>query len=136
MEEPHDARPAQRREDRPRPVLHARAHLRAQQARLLDRQLGQPEHHAREHVDGDLLVDRGLHTAAEDDVPADQAGDEGVVRGLLGAGEVGGGAGGVPQEEHNGLVEERVEREVAGVLAGGFEDEGEFVAEAAGMSGG
>lgn len=55
-----------------------------------------------------------MYCAAEDCVPAEQAGKEGVVVTLFT------GGGGVAQEEHAGFVDEGEETEVASVLARGF----------------
>lgn len=82
----------------------------------LHRQLGKRQRHARKHVDYDLLADAGVDAAAEDDVAAQQACEEGVVGIDFAVVEV-------REGEHGGLVDEGEEGEVAGVLAGGFEDE-------------
>ena len=66
-----------------------------------------------------------MDCAAEDRVPTDKAGEEGVVVAFFASGR------GVPEEQHGGFVDQGEEGEVAGVLAGGFEDKPGFCAEAA-----
>lgn len=145
--QPHDHPPAQRCKHRPRrprcPLLPRPARqddpADAAAPLLLHRQLRQREDDAGEDVGDDLLVDGGLDAAAEDGVAADQAGEEGVVRGFVAGGAgflVEGeaeGEGGVAEGVHEGFVEEGEEGEVAGVGGGCFEDEEEFLAEAGGL---
>lgn len=89
-EEVHDGGPAGGGEDGPGVVRYAGGHLLARhegEARTplgLDGEPGEREHHAREHVDDDLLVDARdlaalLGAPPEDGVPAQQPGGEGVV---------------------------------------------------------
>lgn len=97
-----------------------------------DGQLREAEADAREDVDDNLLVDAALALVAapEDDVAGEDAGDEGVGRGLppegLGGDGEGGGAvdcgrgarGERVQEEHKRLVAECKGREVGRMLPG------------------
>lgn len=132
--QPHHSPPTQPRKHRPRIPRHALlpplrhhhhpAHAVPAVARQLHRQLRQRQHHPREHVDDDLLIDAALAAAAEDGVAADQTGEEGVVAAFARLGR----EGLVVQQEHAGFVEESEGREVAGVRARCFEDEPEFVA--------
>lgn len=105
-----------------------------------DRELGEPQHHAREDVDDNLLVDAaGLGAAvcgaaAEDDVAAGEAGDEGVDGGLVAwfAGGVEEG-GGVAEEVEQGFVRAGEEGEIEGVLARCAVDGEGFCADAKGL---
>lgn len=136
--QPHDGAPTDARKHGPRiprhvllpPVRHDHdaAHAVPAVLRLLHRQLRHRQHHPREHVDDDLLVHAALAAAPEDGVAADQPRQEGVVAAFARFGR----QGLVVQEEHAGFVEEGEGREVAGVRAGRFEDEAEFVARAGG----
>ena len=136
----HDHGPAQAREAHP-PVLHQ---LLAQPASLvqqapattaslyiadgpgLDSQLGQGQCHSRKHVYDDLLAHAVVYGPSKDGVSAQQPGQKAVVVALLARGR------GVFQQQHGGLVDEGEQAEVAGVLAGGLEDEPAFGAEGAG----
>lgn len=64
-----------------------------------------------------------MDRAAEHGVSSEKTGEEGVVMSLFTV------RGGVAEEEHRALVDEREEAEVAGMLARGFEDEPAFRAE-------
>lgn len=87
-EQQHDARPRQRREGGPGVVREVGAQRLArhdgQAVARLDGQARQRQAHAREDVDDDLLVDarrpaRPRGPPPEDDVAAEEAGEEGVV---------------------------------------------------------
>jgi len=144
-EQPHDHSPAPRREHWPSVRRNGLAHRRLAHdrqagipssrprgARRLDGELCECEDDAGKDVDDDLHVDAGdlagaAGAAAEDDVAAQQAGEEGV-GGLL----LAGGRAEALEEEHGDLVDCGELCEVARVLAGGAEDECGFFAEGAG----
>ena len=121
--QPHHQPPTHRRKNRPRiphqPLLHLRRQSQPAGPLALHTEFRKAEHHPREDIDDNLLVDGALarSAAAEDIVAAQQAGEEGVWGCLFLRG------GGVAEEEEGGFVDDGESGEVAGVLAGGLEDE-------------
>lgn len=145
LKQPHHACPAHAGEDGPSVLLNllhlllgqleeanaAASAVMASDQRIVPRrlhgQLRQRQHHTREHVDANLLIDaaRGSLPVSKHPVPAKQSGKE-VMHGQLFAAVC------VAEGEHGALVEEGEFREVHGVLARRFEDEPELLANRAG----
>ncbi|EAQ89248.1 hypothetical protein CHGG_05867 [Chaetomium globosum CBS 148.51] len=151
----HDQRPRRARKQRPGRGGDGRARLGRRHHGQPDAGLhGQPrqrQHHAREDVDDDLLVDAGdfaraRRPAPEDDVPAEEAGEEAVVGAWMGGEDVSFGVwegivGGVLaffawcrdvvlEEQAGEFVDGGEPGQVAGVHACRAEDELCFFAEA------
>ena len=115
-EQPHDTGPTDSRKDRPRIRPDLIPYLPTHHTFTLHQQLCKSKHDPPKDVYHNLLTDRRLYPAPKHNIPSHQAREERFVRGFFRREQW----LQVPRREHDSLVDEREEGEVARVLPGSF----------------